>query len=265
MNKMELKIYQVDAFADKAFEGNPAAVIPLEFWLNDQLMQQIADENNLSETAFYIPHEDGFQIRWFTPEVEVDLCGHATLATAYVIFQHEGFSGKFIKFISPKSGVLEVNLEDDGLITLNFPIDKIQRVEIQEEIIAGFSSYPNELWRGSSDYLLIYENQMEIQNMTVDFSELAKVDTRGFIITAPGDQVDFVSRWFGPRVGVSEDPVTGSAHTSLTPFWSKKLNKKDLTAIQLSKRTGRLFCSLLGERVKISGRAVTYMIGKVNI
>jgi PhzF family phenazine biosynthesis protein len=262
---MELKIYQVDAFTDTTFEGNPAAVIPLEFWLDDRLMQQIAEENNLSETAFYIPDEDGFQIRWFTPEVEVDLCGHATLATAHVIFQHEGFSEKFIKFFSPKSGILEVNLEDDGHMSLIFPIDNIQRLEIQEEIIAGFSTYPKELWRGSSDYLLIYESQIQIQNMTVDFSELAKVHTRGFIITAPGDQVDFVSRWFGPRVGVNEDPVTGSAHTSLTPFWSKKLNKKDLTAIQLSKRTGKLFCSMLGERVKISGKTVTYMIGKVVI
>lgn len=262
---MYLNIYQIDAFAEKAFEGNPAAVIPLDSWLSDELMQQIAEENNLSETAFYIPDGDGFQIRWFTPGVEVDLCGHATLATAHVIFQYEGFSGKLIKFVSPRSGVLEVELEVDGQMTLNFPTDKIQQLEIQEEIIAGFSIRPKELWRGLSDYIFVYDDQSQIQNMTIDLSELAKVDTRGFIITAPGDQVDFVSRWFGPRVGVNEDPVTGSAHTSLTPLWAEKLNKNDLTAIQLSKRTGKLSCKMLGERVKISGRAVTYMVGKVEI
>ncbi|GAB2634594.1 PhzF family phenazine biosynthesis protein [Belliella aquatica] len=262
---MYLNIYQIDAFAEKAFEGNPAAVIPLDSWLPDDLMQQIAEENNLSETAFYIPDGDGFQIRWFTPGVEVDLCGHATLATAHVIFQHEGFSGKLIKFVSPRSGVLEVELEVDGQMTLNFPTDKIQQLDIKEDVIPGFSIRPKELWRGLSDYILVYDDQSKIQNMTVDLNELAKVDTRGFIITAPGDQVDFVSRWFGPRVGVNEDPVTGSAHTSLTPLWTEKLNKNDLTAIQLSRRTGKLSCKMLGERVKISGRAVTFMVGKVEI
>ncbi|AFL85256.1 phenazine biosynthesis protein PhzF family [Belliella baltica DSM 15883] len=262
---MYLNIYQIDAFAEKAFEGNPAAVIPLNSWLPDELMQQIAEENNLSETAFYIPDGEGFQIRWFTPGVEVDLCGHATLATAHVIFQHQGFSGKLIKFLSPRSGVLEVELEADGQMTLNFPTDKIQQIDIQEEVIAGFSEHPRELWRGLSDFILIYDNQSQVQNMKVDLSELAKVETRGFIITAPGDQVDFVSRWFGPRVGVNEDPVTGSAHTSLTPLWAEKLSKNDLTAVQLSKRTGKLSCKMLGERVKISGKAVTYMLGKVEI
>lgn len=262
---MELKIYQIDAFADKVFEGNPAAVIPLDSWLPDDLMQQIAEENNLSETAFYIPDGEGFQIRWFTPGVEVDLCGHATLATAHVIFKHEGFEGNLIKFMSPRSGLLEVELEADGQMTLDFPTDKIKQLEIQEEVIAGFNISPKELWRGLSDYILVYENQSQIQNMAFDLSELVKVDTRGFIITAPGDQVDFVSRWFGPRVGVNEDPVTGSAHTSLTPLWAEKLSKNDLTAVQLSKRTGKLSCKMLGERVKISGKAVTYMLGKVEI
>lgn len=262
---MELKIYQIDAFAEKAFEGNPAAVIPLDSWISDELMQQIAEENNLSETAFYISHEEGFQIRWFTPQVEVDLCGHATLATAHVIFEHEGFSEKLIKFISPRSGILEVQLEQDGQMTLNFPSDKIKQLEIQDEIIAGFGIRPKELWRGLSDYILVYDDQSQIQNMPVDLSALAKVDTRGFIITSPGEQVDFVSRWFGPRVGVDEDPVTGSAHTSLTPLWSEKLKKKELTAIQLSKRTGKLSCEMHGQRVKISGRAVTYLVGKVHI
>lgn len=262
---MYLNIYQIDAFAAKAFEGNPAAVIPLDSWLSDELMQQIAEENNLSETAFYIPDGEGYQIRWFTPGIEVDLCGHATLATAHVIFKYEGYAGNLIKFISPRSGLLEVELEKSGEMTLNFPTDKIQQLEIQEEVIAGFSIRPKELWKGLSDYILVYDDQSQIKNMKVEFNEIAKVDTRGFIVTAPGDQVDFVSRWFGPRAGVNEDPVTGSAHTSLTPLWAEKLKKNDLTAIQLSKRTGKLSCKMLGERVKISGRAVTYMIGKVEI
>ncbi|MCH7396857.1 PhzF family phenazine biosynthesis protein [Belliella sp. DSM 107340] len=262
---MEIKIYQVDAFANHVFGGNPAAIIPLERWLPDDLMQKIAAENNLSETAYIIKEIDKYLIRWFTPAVEVDLCGHATLAAAHVIFSHEGFEDNLISFYSPRSGVLEVERENDGLLTLDFPKDTIRQIEISKEIAAGFSIAPIEMWKGGSDYIFVYEKEEQILEMEVDLFELAKVDTRGFIITAPGEAVDFVSRWFGPRVGVDEDPVTGSAHTSLTPLWAEKLNKDKLTAVQQSKRSGKLSCKIVGERVKISGNAVTYMIGSISI
>ncbi|MFD2036028.1 PhzF family phenazine biosynthesis protein [Belliella marina] len=260
---MKLNIYQVDAFTDRVFGGNPAAVIPLEKWLSDQLMQKIAAENNLSETAFVVKENDRYLIRWFTPAVEVDLCGHATLAAAHVIFCHEGFKEDLISFYSPRSGTLKVERSNDGLLTLDFPKDTIRQIEISKEIAAGFSIAPIEMWKGGSDYILVYGKEEQILEMEINLFELAKVDTRGFIITAPGVKVDFVSRWFGPRAGVDEDPVTGSAHTSLTPLWADKLEKSHLTAIQLSKRLGELICELAGDRVRIGGKAVTYMVGEI--
>ncbi len=262
---MDLKIYQVDAFAEAVFKGNPAAVVPLNSWLSDKQMQNIAAENNLSETAFILPDGDHYLIRWFTPSVEVDLCGHATLAAAHTLFEHEGFLGNLIKFISPRSGALDVRKEENGMLTLDFPVDELKQIELDSKIIHGFNKLPQELWRGKSDYILVYDAEEDILNIQVDLKEIEKVNTRGFILTAKGKEVDFVSRWFGPQVGVDEDPVTGSAHTSLTALWSGKLKKNNLTAIQRSARTGRLICKLVGDRVHISGMAVTYLKGNIFI
>lgn len=257
---MKQKIYQVDAFTDKLFQGNPAAVCPLEKWLGDDLLQKIAMENNLAETAFYVQKGDEYQIRWFTPSCEVDLCGHATLATAFVLFNHEGHSGDTITFISERSGVLRVTLSGD-LLTLDFPADKIVKGELSDEIEGCFSISPKEIWKGKTDYLLVFDDEDEIRNMVPDFARISVIDCRGIIVTAPGKEVDFVSRFFGPQSGIDEDPVTGSAHTSLSPYWAGRLGKKSFTARQLSKRGGYLECRLTGDRVEISGKCRLYMIG----
>jgi PhzF family phenazine biosynthesis protein len=260
---MELKIYQVDAFADKVFSGNPAAVCPLRDWLPVETMQNIAMENALPETAFYVNEADGLRIRWFTPTVEVDLCGHATLATAYVLFNHENFVGDKIVFNS-RSGPLTVTKSKDTL-TLNFPVDKLMEVSPIPDLEIGLGLKPLKTLKGKTDYMLVFENEDQIRNMHPDFKTIAKVKARGIIVTARGNQVDFVSRFFGPQSGGDEDPVTGSAHTSLTPYWAEILNKTELTAWQLSQRLGKLKCKLLGDRVEISGQAKLYLIGKIFI
>lgn len=259
---MKLRIYQIDAFADKLFQGNPAGVCPLEEWIPDELMQKIAMENNLSETAFFVRDGGRYRLRWFTPAVEVDLCGHATLASAHVLFNHEGVEDEAVEF-DTRSGILTVRREGDLLI-MNFPADRPEPVEIPVAAEAAFGS-PREAYKGKSDYLLVYSSRKEIEEMKPDLSYLADVPIRGFIVTAPGGDVDFVSRFFAPAVGVNEDPVTGSAHTLLTPFWAERLGKSRLTALQLSKRTGRLECALSGDRVEIAGRARTYLEGWIEI
>jgi len=261
---MELKIYQVDAFSEKVFGGNPAAIVPLTSWLEDKILQKIALENNLSETAFYIEEEGRFILRWFTPDTEVDLCGHATLATAHVLFEHEGFEGEEISFFSPRSGVLKVRKDSDHLV-MDFPLDHVNEIELTEQLTKPFSLKPVQAFKGKTDYVLVFENENQIRNLEFDLSQIAKLLVRGVIVTAKGDKVDFVSRFFGPQVGVPEDPVTGSAHTSLTPIWAKKLGKDELTAIQVSPREGKLGCKLMGERVILTGKAVTYMIGRIFI
>ncbi len=261
---MKLKIYQVDAFTEKVFGGNPAAVCPLDEWLSDELMQHIAMENNLAETAFYVKENNQFLIRWFTPEVEVDLCGHATLATAHVLFNHENHQGNHIPFYSSRSGELTVEKNED-LLTLNFPADVFQEMEIPNSIDECFNSRPIEAFKGKTDFMFVFKNESEILDMIPDFSAINALGGRGVIITAPGNEVDFVSRFFAPQSGITEDPVTGSAHTTLTPYWAEKLGKDRLTAIQLSARKGYLQCKLLGERVEISGNAVTYMKGEIEI
>ncbi len=260
---MELRIYQVDAFAERLFGGNPAAVCPLDAWLPDDVMQQIAAENNLAETAFYVPADGGFQIRWFTPTVEVDLCGHATLASAHVVFAHDRPKDDVVEFAS-KSGLLKVKREGE-LLVLDFPADTVEPVTVPQMLIDALGREPIETYKGKTDYLLVYGVEEHVAGLTPDLCDLAMVPARGIIVTAPGREVDFVSRFFAPQVGVPEDPVTGSAHTTLTPYWSARLGKRELSAMQLSKRQGRLRCRLAGNRVEIAGRAVPYLSGTISI
>ena len=256
-------IYQVDAFTENIFGGNPAAVCPLENWLPDDLMQNIAMENNLAETAFYVPKENHFELRWFTPTTEVDLCGHATLASAHVIFS-TGYKQDEICFISPRSGELKVR-KVQSLYTMNFPTDILQKVETPANLNEGLGVVPLEVYRGKTDFMVIVANQEIIESIQPDFKLLGKLNSRGTIVTAPGDNSDFVSRCFFPQAGVDEDPTTGSAHTSMIPYWANKFEKIEMTAIQLSKRKGHLNCKYLDDRVEISGKAKTYLIGEIFI
>lgn len=261
---MQLKIFQVDAFTDKVFGGNPAAVCPLEHWLPDDLMQRIAIENSVAETAFFIPINGGFEIRWFTPEIEMDLCGHATLATAHVIARHLNYSEPSIKFQS-LSGELMVIVQDE-LLTLNFPSRKPEPSDVPQIILDAFQEKPVEVLK-SRDYLLVFETEEIIRQIEPNQSILNQInlDPGGVVVTAQGNEVDFVSRYFTPQASIFEDPVTGSAHCSLIPYWSKKLGKTSLHALQVSPRVGKLYCQDLGERVLISGQAVTYLEGWITV
>lgn len=260
---MKQQIYQIDAFTDKLFCGNPAAVCILSEWLSDEIMQKIAGENNLSETAFAVLNGDHFDIRWFTPTLEVDLCGHATLAAAHVLFEHEGYTENIIHFKS-RSGILKVRKES-GYLILNFPTDTLQKISLPHGLKESMNIQPSEAYKGISDILLVYKDQSEIEKLRPDFDRMLTVAVRGVIVTAKGNEADFVSRFFAPNSGVNEDPVTGSAHTTLIPYWSEKLSKKEMTAIQLSKRKGYLNCKYLGERVEIAGKAITYLKGMISI
>jgi len=260
---MKLAIYQVDAFAENVFTGNPAAVIPLKNWLLDEILQNIAMENNLSETAYFIPAESGFHIRWFTPATEVNLCGHATLASAHVLFQHLNYQGKEILFQS-KSGVLKVKRENEQIV-LDFPTSEVNKTESPAKIEKAFGIKPQKCFKGREDLMFVFEKQVDIQNLKPDFNFLKTLEMRGIIATASSKEYDFVSRFFAPREGIDEDPVTGSAHTMLIPFWAERLRKKEMVAKQISKRGGVLHCKYLGERVEIGGKAVTYLVGEINI
>ena len=257
-----IKIYQVDAFTSERFKGNPAAVCLFDEWLEDKIMQQIAAENNLAETAFIINKEGQYHIRWFTPVSEVALCGHATLASAYVLFTFYEKQAGSLTFQSLYSGLLGVTKSGNRL-ELDFPADKTKPVNLPKIIAEGLHSMPAEVYKGITDYLLVYNKQEEIEAIRPDFYKLGQSGARGIIVTAPGRDVDFVSRFFAPDVGVNEDPVTGSAHTTLTPYWSEKLGKKSLTARQLSARSGSLFCTHKGDRVTIAGEAVLYLTGEI--
>jgi PhzF family phenazine biosynthesis protein len=259
---MVLNIYQVDAFTRNIFGGNPAAVCPLKEWLDDSLMLKIANENNLSETAFFVKNNGSFDIRWFTPATEVDLCGHATLASAYIIFNILNYPHNHIIFNS-SSGQLKVGRKGD-LITLNFPSRYPSRIDIDPVLSKSLKLEPSEVLFDKTT-LCVYENEDQIRKLEPNIRDFLKIDTHGIIITAPGDNVDFVSRFFAPDVGIDEDPVTGYAHTLLIPYWSKRLRKKELHALQVSEREGELFCKSLGERVEISGFAALYLEGKINI
>ncbi len=261
---LKQKIYQIDAFAGKVFAGNPAAVCPLDHWLSDGLLQDIAMENNLAETAFYVKQGEQYQIRWFTPTVEVDLCGHATLAAAYVLFEYENHTGDTIRFTSLKSGELTVTKQNRHL-TLNFPADTLAPVELSGELARCFGIRPVAAFKGKTDFMLVFDNENQVQQLIPCLEEIAKLKARGVIVTAKGNDVDFVSRFFAPQSGINEDPVTGSSFTTLAPYWATRLGKDEMSAIQLSARRGYVNCKYLNDRVEISGQCRLYMIGEIYI
>ena len=256
---MKIPIYQVDAFAERIFLGNPAAVCPLDAWIPDALMQQIALENNLSETAFFVMHEEPARIRWFTPTVEVDLCGHATLASAHVISKHLGYKGHEIRFDS-RSGPISVKVNEDDY-TLDFPLDELQQMPASHPVTSFFSLRPEAVFRGKSDYLLVFPNESDILEIRVAYEQLGQFDGRGVIVTSPSPSVDFVSRGFYPQSGVDEDPATGSAQTTLAAYWNARTGKDHFETRQLSSRGGTFSLRKKDNRVFITGRAHTYMSG----
>ncbi|MFC2107803.1 PhzF family phenazine biosynthesis protein [Bacteroidota bacterium] len=260
---MNIPIYQVDAFSDTPFGGNPAAVCILDSWLADDVMQKIGQENNLSETAFIVRKSNAeYEIRWFTPSTEINLCGHATLASAYVVFH---FIDKNIDKVSfnSKSGVLSVDKNDD-ILTLDFPSTPPKEDEVPLVLIKALGVIPEAAF-SSRDLLVVVKDEETVRSLNPDFNLLKELDYIGIIVTAKGDNSDFVSRFFAPNVGINEDPVTGSAHTTLIPFWAEKLNKSILHAYQVSSRKGELWCELKGDRVKIAGKACLILQGELTI
>lgn len=257
---MELPIFQVDAFTGRLFGGNPAAVVILPQWLPDNTLQAIAAENNLADTAFVVPLQGEFGLRWFTPEVEVDLCGHATLASAHVLFRH-GYAPPPQIVFQYQRGTLTVTQEGE-LLAMRFPSRPPQRAQCDTAIVAALGATPSEVHR-ARDLLVVFDTQQEVEGLRPDFQAIASLDTFGVIASAPGKECDFVSRFFAPGAGISEDPATGSSHCTLVPYWSERLGKKTLHALQLSRRRGELFCENQGEWVKISGRAVEYLRGNI--
>lgn len=261
---MALPIFQVDAFADAVFKGNPAAVMSLPCWLDDSLLQAMAMENNLSETAYIVEVETGYELRWFTPQVEVDLCGHATLAAAHVLFEHLGYVGDELVFHT-RSGDLRV-CRSDARITLDFPVADLVSVDVDLDICNALGAIASEALAPSTEsgaLLYVYEFQEDIAKIGPDFAALLAASSRSVIVSAPGDDCDVVSRFFGPQVGIDEDPVTGSAHCSLVPYWAGRLHKNQLQCRQISARGGNLDCELKDSRVFMTGSAVTFMQGQV--
>ena len=259
---MKIPCYHVDAFAGEVFRGNPAAVCPLETWLPEATLQNIAAENNLSETAFFVARGNDFDLRWYTPTTEVDLCGHATLAAAFVLFAELGFDDTTIRFYS-KSGGLNVTRTDE-LLTLNFPSRPALPAASSDALLRGLGAPPTEVLK-ARDYLAVFANELAVRSLKPDFAALRTLATLGIIATAPGDDCDFVSRFFAPAAGINEDPVTGSAHCTLIPYWADRLGKSDLLARQVSARGGELICREAGDRVFIGGRATIYLRGEIEI
>jgi PhzF family phenazine biosynthesis protein len=259
---MILPCYHVDAFATAVFHGNPAAVCLLDEWLPDATLQNIAAENNLSETAFLVAHGGDYDLRWFTPTIEVDLCGHATLAAAFVLFTERGVNTNAIRFHS-RSGLLTAAREDE-VISLDFPARPATPCAAPEPLVRGLGRQPLEVLR-ARDYLAVFAKAAEVRALKPDFALLQTLDCLGIIATAPSEDCDFVSRFFAPAAGINEDPVTGSAHCTLIPFWSGRLDKTKMLARQVSNRGGELICRDAGERVFIGGRATTYLRGKIQI
>jgi PhzF family phenazine biosynthesis protein len=259
---MSIPYYQVDAFTGSLFSGNPAGVCWLTDWLPDTILQSIAAENNLAETAFVVQRDSCFDLRWFTPSLEVDLCGHATLAPAHVIFRHLGYSASVVRF-QTRSGILTVSRAGE-LLTLDFPARPAVPCEAPAELVAGLRARPATTAK-ARDYLAVFENEQAVRSLQPDIAALLRLDCLGIIATAPGENCDFVSRFFAPRAGVPEDPVTGSAHCTLIPYWSQRLGRSKLHALQVSQRGGELYCEHHGERVGIAGRAVTYATGFIHV
>ena len=257
---MQLTLYQIDAFASKPFEGNPAAICPLQSWLPDDVMQAIAMENNLSETAYFVETDRGFHIRWFTPMHEVDLCGHATLASAHVLFHILDYEKKQIIFES-RSGDLLVTKNNDWL-EMDFPAQPPTECGVPVEIVQAFEDIPIACSQ-AADYIVVFEDEQTILSADPDLGQLAKLGLRGVAITAPGKQYDFVTRFFAPKYGINEDPVTGSAFTQLIPYWAERLGKTGMLAKQVSKRGGEVRCGMSGDRVTIAGKAASYMKGTI--
>src|SRR5271167_1223204 len=261
---MRIPLYQIDAFADGPFTGNPAAVCPLDAWLPDAVMQAIAAENNLSETAFFVPEDEGWRLRWFTPTTEVDLCGHATLAAAYVIFSLLAPDRRRVVFRTEKAGNLAV-ARDGDLLALDFPTRPPAPCASPPGLGAALGRQPTAVL-AARDYLAVYDDPGDLAALAPDFAAIAALDRFAVIVTAPGrGGIDFVSRFFAPAQGVDEDPVTGSAHCTLIPYWAARLGKSRLNARQLSRRGGSLSCVLDGDRVSIAGRAVLYLTGAIEI
>ena len=261
---MELEIYQIDAFTSEIFRGNPACVVPLNKWLDDKLLIKIARENNVSETAFFVKNKDGFHIRWFTPDIEMDLCGHATLASAYCLKQYLNYPDDEILFDS-RSGTIKSKFVKDK-IELKLPLREPKKVEIPHNLSNAINFKPVEVLK-ARDFILVFDNQLKIENIKIKRSEFDKIniDPGGVVFTSKGNNCDFVSRFFTPQSSIFEDSVTGSSHCSLVPYWSRKLNKKKLKSIQLSKRTGILECEAHKNHILISGKAKTYLKGKIFI
>lgn len=264
MNEMVIPYYHVAAFTNRAFGGNPAGVCPLQSWLPDETMQSIAAENALSETAFFVPHsEGGYWLRWFTPTTEVDLCGHATLAAAHVLWRHLGATDLNLAFHT-KSGTLWATQDSKGRIALDFPSRPPEMDFTPFNAAQAFYVTPSECLK-ARDYLFVFDSEETVRNLNPDMALLAGWDTWGIIVSAPGNEVDFVSRFFAPRAGVNEDPVTGSAHCTLIPYWTVRLNKTEFHARQISARGGDLFCQARGTRVTIAGHAQTFLTGNITI
>jgi len=263
---MKLPIYQIDAFTSEIFKGNYAAVIPLEYWLRDGLMQAIATENNLSETAFFVRNSTGiFDIRWFSPMTEIDFCGHATLASAYVIFRDIANQG-VIEFNAKAVGQFAVRRNPDGWIEMSFPQRQSERLETPPEaLIKGLSIQPKEVLISQQAYVVVYATEHEVRSVVPDLKQLATLGPRDVVVTARGDQHDFVSRYFWPANGGDEDPVTGSIHAALAPLWSERLHKQELVAMQVSNRGGLLHCHVQSDRVHVAGQAVPYLEGTIQV
>ena len=259
---MKLPLYQIDAFTSRMFGGNPAAVVLLDTWLPDEVLKAIAAENNLAETAFVIRHGEVLPLRWFTPTVEVDLCGHATLAAADVLFRHISPAAKRLVF-STRSGNLSV-MRDGNLLSMDFPSRPAKPVQIEDTVVAALGIRPKELYR-ARDLLAIYESELEIRGFRPDFERIASLDVFAITISAPGEAVDYVYRFFAPRQGIPEDPVTGSANCTLVPYWAARFGRSELVAKQLSARGGDLHCALRGDRVLIAGQAVEYLRGEITV
>lgn len=261
---MRLPIYQVDAFAEKLFGGNPAAICPLTEWLPDATMQAIAAENNLAETAFFVRDGADYALRWFTPTVEVDLCGHATLASGHVVFNFLEPPRKRVNFRTMKAGTLTVARQGDMLM-MDFPARPATAIEPPPGLAETLGGKPREVLK-ARDHMVVYGSAAEVASLKPDFAALGKLDCWAAIATAPGeDGADFVSRFFAPRQGIDEDPATGSSHCTLVPYWAARLGKRELKARQLSRRVGTLFCALNGDRVAIGGRTVLYLKGEINM